>query len=102
MLESELPGVRQFPLAQLLLDQTKVRENSIHWRQDVSVIRDIAKRLHLVTGRDERERQGFTCHLVAGPPVPACQIDKHGTRVDYVDHSQHPLTLRSPSSAANG
>ena len=56
MLEAELPGLRQFPLAQLLLDQTKVRENSIHWRQDVSVVRDIAKRLHLVTGRDERER----------------------------------------------
>ena len=55
MLKAQLPGPRKIPFAQPLLDQTKVRENSIHRRQDVSVICDIAKRLHLLTGRDKRE-----------------------------------------------
>lgn len=65
-------------------------------------MRDIAKRLHLRTIRDERERNGLTCHLAAGLAVPVCQFGKHKACADETDHGQHLSILRSPSSAANG
>ena len=54
MPKAELPGLCQVPFAQPLLDQAEVCENAIHRRQDDSVICDIAKRLHLMTGRNAR------------------------------------------------
>ena len=54
MAKAELPGLCQVPFAQLLLDQAEVRENAIHRRQDEPAICDVAKRLHLLTGRDAR------------------------------------------------
>jgi hypothetical protein len=102
VLKAQLPSLRQVPFAQSLLDQTKACEDAIHRRQDLSLVRDIAKRLHLRTIRDEWERNGLTCHLAAGLAVPVCQFGKHKACADETDHGQHLPILRSPSSAANG
>src|SRR5579872_5311029 len=101
-MKAQLSGLRQVPFTQLLFDQTKACEDAVHRRQDLSLVRDIAKRLHLRTIGDERERNGLTCHLAAGLAMPVCQSGKHKACPDKTDHGQHIPILRSPRSAANG
>jgi len=107
VLKAQLPSLRQVPFARSLLDQTKACEDAIHRRQDLSLVRDIAKRLHLRTIGDQRERQGLTCHLEVGHlearfAAPVRRFDEHKARADQTEHGHHLFTLRLPGTAANG